>query len=65
VKDWPTDPMRQHNRFITAFCDDLFNMCVMGTDPKSRERIAEINHQINRQNTRDGGTPNKLPPSNS
>ena len=44
MRDWPTDPMRQHNRFIAAFCDDLF----FGEREMVRaKRVAEINRQVN------------------
>jgi hypothetical protein len=49
VRKWPTDPMRQHNRFIAAFCDDLFDICVNGgTGTPNADRVAEISKQINR-----------------
>lgn len=57
--NWPTDPMRQNDRFVAAFCDDLFKMCTTGTDPKSRDRIAEINRQVSI--SRETGAPNKPP----
>jgi hypothetical protein len=47
--------MRQHDKFVAAFCDDLFDMCATGTDPKSRERIAEINRQVSSQEKEAGG----------
>jgi len=41
--------MRQHNRLVAAFCDDLFDMCVNGgTGTPRADRVAEISRQINR-----------------
>jgi hypothetical protein len=49
MKPFPTDPMRQHNRMIAAFCDDLFDACTKGTKGTPRaDRVAEISRQINR-----------------
>lgn len=48
MKDWPTDPMRQHDRFIAAFCDDLFDMVVKGQQGTPRaDRVCAINRRIN------------------
>lgn len=47
MKDWPTDPMRQHDRLIAAFCDDLFDMVVHNTSGTPRaDRVCEINRQV-------------------
>lgn len=54
MKNWPTDPMRQHNRLIAAFCDDLF---FGDRDMTRSKRVAEINQQINE-------TPSAIPSSN-
>jgi hypothetical protein len=43
----PEDPMRQHDRFIAAFCDDLFDLCVNGGHEMTRaNRVAEITRQL-------------------
>jgi hypothetical protein len=50
MRDFPTDPMRQHNRFVAAFCDDLFDMCMKGgTGTPRADRIMEISRQLNRK----------------
>jgi hypothetical protein len=51
----PIDNLRA--RVFAALCDDLI-------EGKGFGRVDAL-REINRQNTRDGGTPNKLPPSNS
>lgn len=49
MKNWPTDPLRQHGLFIAAFCDDLFDRCVNGgTGTPRANRIAEISRQVNK-----------------
>lgn len=48
MKSFPTDPMRQNDRLILAFCDDLFNMCFAGTQGTPNvDRVAEIMRQTN------------------
>jgi hypothetical protein len=46
MKNWPTDPMRQHNRFIAALCDDFAggHFSLLGG---KAERVAEISRQVN------------------
>jgi hypothetical protein len=40
--------MRQNDRLIAAFCDDLFDLCVNGgTGTPRADRVAEIMHQLN------------------
>jgi hypothetical protein len=48
MRDFPTDPIRQHNRMIAAFCDDLWDGWAKGTSgtPKM-DRVLEIARQIN------------------
>lgn len=61
MKDWPTDPIRQHNRLIAALCDDWLTTGVLSLDGPGATRVAEINRQINRE----AGGSNKAPASNS
>jgi hypothetical protein len=50
MKSFPTDPMRQNDRLIAAFCDDLFDM-VVNRNPQAgtprADRVAEISRQLN------------------
>ena len=64
MKDWPTDPMRQHRRFIAAFCDDLFDMCINGgAGTPSADRVCEISRQVNKSQGA-GAQPKKRRPVN-
>jgi hypothetical protein len=56
MKSFPTDPMRQHDRFVSAFCDDLWDQWMNGgTGTPNADRIMEISKQINstRESKRD------------
>lgn len=60
MKDFPEDPIRQHNKLVAAFCDDLFDMCMNGgTGTPRANRVAEISRQI-----REAGDSKKAPASN-
>jgi predicted flavoprotein YhiN len=48
VKNWPTDPLRQHDRLIRALCDDLL-AGHRGLDGPNVTRVSEISRQINSQ----------------
>jgi hypothetical protein len=62
VKNWPTDPMRQHNRFVAAFCDDLFDMCMNGgSKTPNADRVMEINRQVNEVQQEREAANNRLP----
>jgi hypothetical protein len=64
MKDFPTDPIRQNNRLIAAFCDDLWDMCLNGgTGTPRADRICEISRQINEQ-PRDGSVDSNALPTN-
>jgi hypothetical protein len=40
--------MRQHRRFIAAFCDDLWDMCLNGKQGTPRaDAVCEISRQLN------------------
>jgi hypothetical protein len=59
MKTFPTDPMRQNDRLIAAFCDDLFDLCVNGgTGTPRADRVVEIMHQLN--TPREPGAGNSL-----
>jgi hypothetical protein len=58
VKSFPTDPLRQNNRLVAAFCDDLFDMVVNGTrGTPNADRVAEIARQINKTTDEENGQP--------
>lgn len=57
MKNWPTDPLRQHNRIVAAFCDDLLNGHRSLSGP-AVTRVAEINRQVN-ETHRETVEPNK------
>ena len=64
MRDFPTDPMRQHDRFVSAFCADLWDQWVNGgTGTPNADRIMEISKQIN--STREPERSNKAPGRNS
>lgn len=61
MKNWPTDPIAQHNRFISAFCEDLMSICLEGKQGTPRtDRVCEINRQVN-SSTRDAVAANNRP----
>jgi hypothetical protein len=64
MKDFPTDPMRQHARFFAAFCDDLSDMCLNGgTGTPHADRVMEITRQIN-STPREAGSAQEAPARN-
>ena len=62
MRDFPTDPMRQHSRFIAALCDDMASGHFSLKGGKA-ERVMEICRQIN-ETPREAGCSNKAPASN-
>jgi hypothetical protein len=46
VKELPSDPMRVHARFVSAFCDDLWDMCMNGAEGTPR---ADAVYALDRQ----------------
>jgi hypothetical protein len=47
MKQFPTNPIHQHNRLIAAFCEDLFDIVALGTKGTPRaDRVAEIARQV-------------------
>jgi hypothetical protein len=44
--NFPTDPLRQHNRFIAAMCDDLLETGKLSLDGPKASRVAEISRQL-------------------
>ena len=56
MRDWPTDPVRQHNRLIAALCEDMASG-IFSLDGPNVSRVAEINRQFN--STRDSWTAQK------
>ena len=44
MKDFPSDPMRQHNLFMAAICEDF--AAAEWDTPRAR-RILEISRQVN------------------
>ena len=59
MRDFPTDPMRQHRRFMAALCDDMMDGHFSLKGGKA-ERVMEICRQINRSS----GSAQKAPESN-
>lgn len=53
MRDWPTDPMRQHNRFIQAVCDDLIETGKLSLFGPKASRVSEINRQVNAERNSD------------
>jgi hypothetical protein len=45
MRNWPTDPMREHAQFMSAFCEDLLAGDYHAPRAKA---VAEISRQINR-----------------
>ena len=60
MKNWPADPMRQHDHLIAALCEDMANG-IFSLDGPNVRRVFEINRQIN-QSPREGSDPNKALP---
>ena len=58
MKNWPTDPIRQHDRLIAALCEDMANG-IFSLDGPNVSRVAEISRQIN--STREPGAANNRP----
>jgi hypothetical protein len=59
MKPFPTDPMRQNDILVAAFCDDLWDMCLNGGNGTPRaDRVAEIARQTN-ESPRESVLPNK------
>lgn len=62
MRSLPTDPMRQNDRLIAAFCDDLFDLCVNGgTGTPRADRVAEINRQLNANSNEGAGAVQAAP----
>ena len=57
MNNWPTDPIRQHNRFIAALCDDWLETGVLSLGGPKASRVAEINRQISRERGRSNASP--------
>lgn len=47
MKDWPTDPMAQHNLVIAALCEDIMATGKFSLDGPNVTRVTEINRQLN------------------
>jgi hypothetical protein len=63
MRDFPTDPMRQHDLLIAAICDDLLGRWVDGgSKTPNADRVMEISRQIN--STREPERSNKAPGRN-
>ena len=46
MKLWPTNPMHQNNKLISAVCDDLFDRFANKTEGTPRaDRVVEIARQ--------------------
>ena len=46
MKEWPTDPLHQNNRFVMAMCDDFLETGTLSLFGPKASRVAEINRQI-------------------
>lgn len=47
MKDWPTDPIRQHNRFVQEVCDDFLETGTLSLFGPRASAAAEISRQVN------------------
>lgn len=53
MKRLPDDPMRVHTRFVAAFCDDLFDMCVNGTKGTPRsDAVYALDRELRKRGER-------------
>jgi hypothetical protein len=58
MKNWPTDPMAQHNLLIAALCEDIIETGKVSLDGPKTSRVAEINRQVTATvESRDAHTP--------
>lgn len=52
MRDWPSDPMRQHDRFIAAMCSDILETGIVSLDGPRARIVSEINRQVSKRGNR-------------